>query len=202
MEAAYADFLGRPPTAAERDAVVALLVGGASRRTVVAGLARSPEWTGRVVSDLYQSTLGRPGDAAGIAYWAGRIARGELSVAQVTARFYSSPEYVARIGAGDVGAWVDDLYTEILGRASDAPGRAFWVDQVAVRGRAGVALAFVQSRESARRRVDGLYRSLLGRAAEAAGLDFWAPRVVARGDIVLAVDLAASREYLTRAQTR
>lgn len=203
VDAAYTDFLGRAPTDAERAAAAsALAAGTTSRGSVVNGLARSPEWTSFVVRSLYESTLGRPGEADGVAYWAGRLARGELSVAQVAARFFSSPEYVARFPAGDVGAWIDDLYDEILHRPSDAAGRAYWVDRVAALGRTPVALSFIQSRESARSRVNDLYRLLLGRSAEPAGLDFWAPRVVAQGDIALAVSLAASPEYLARAQRR
>lgn len=203
VEAAYADFLGRAPTDAERSTTAAALVAGTlSRGRVLTGLATSPEWAAAIVGDLYLSTLGRPGEASGTAYWAGQISSGSLTVAQVAARFYSSAEYVAHFATGDVGAWVDDLYRQVLERPSDAVGRTFWVGAVATRGRTAVALAIYQAPESARTRVEGLYRTLLGREADAAGLAFWAPQVVARGDIALAVGLAASPEYFARAQTR
>lgn len=202
VEAVYADFLGRAPTDAERtDTAAALVAGTASRGGVASTLARSSEWTSFVVRSLYESTLGRPGEASGVAYWAGTLARGDLSVAQVAARFFSSAEYLDRFAPGELGGWVDDLYQEILHRPSDPAGRAYWVARVAAGGRTPVALAFIQSPESARSRVNNLYRLLLGRPAEPAGLDFWAPRVVAGGDIALAVALAASPEYFGRAQT-
>ena len=203
VDALWQDFLGRAPTAQERTATVAELTAGTlTRRGAAARLATSEEWIGAIVEGLYQATLGRPGDPSGVAYWTGRIRRGELTVAQVAGRLYASPEYVARFPAGDVGAWVDDLYQEILGRPADAAGRSYWIGVAAARGRFAVARSFVQSPESARRRVDGLYRTLLGRPAEADGLAYWAPIVVARGDIALGTYLAGSPEYLARAQTR
>lgn len=123
-------------------------------------------------------------------------------MAQVAARFYASEEYFEGLGGGSVGTWIDDLYLKILGRTSDAPGRAFWVGETARTSRAAVALRFYQSGESARTRVTGLYQALLGRAPEASGLEFWAGRVVTNGDLELAVSLASSAEYVTRAGVR
>ncbi len=203
VEAAYQDFLGRAPTEAERSTTAAALVAGTTgRRGVVAGLAASTEWSTAIVADLYLRTLDRPGDAGGTAYWAERIRTGQLTVARVAARLYSSPEYLARFPAGDLGAWVDDLYTQVLGRPSDPAGRAHWLAVAARRGPAAVALSIYQSPESARARVRALYAALLGRAPDAGGLAFWAGRVVTRGDVALAVDLASGPEYLARAQRR
>jgi hypothetical protein len=199
VDAAYADFLGRAPTGEERAAAIAA-VGADGRRSVVASLARSPEWSTFIVEELYDSTLGRPGDPDGVAFWAERIRSGALQVSSVAARFYASAEYRGRFP--DVGAWVDDLYGELLERPSDAAGRAHWVDLASSAGPTVVALRFFQSAESARERVDRLYRGLLDRPADQAGLEFWAPRVVARGDIVLAIDLASSGEYFAKAQTQ
>ncbi len=198
VERAYQDFLGRAPTLDERTtAATALQDGAEGRRGIIAALASSPEWVGHIVDGLYQSTLGRPGDPSGIEYWSARIRSG-VPVAKVAAGFYASREYRGRFP--DTGAWIDDLYAELLGRPSDPGGRAYWVGLAATEGPTVVALRFYQSRESARARVDGLYQELLGRPADAGGLAFWAPRVVASGDIRLAIDLAASGEYFAKAQ--
>ena len=192
VEAAYADFLGRPPTAAERRTPwwPCWSAGPAAARWWP-GWPAPPSGPDVVVSDLYQSDPGAPRRCRRDRLL-GRADRPGASCRSPRSRPASTPRPSTSHASGPAtSAPGSTTSTPRSWAGPPTPGRRLWIDQVAVRGRAGVALAFVQSRESARRRVDGLYRSLLGRAAEPAGLDFWAPRVVARGDIVLAVDLAA-----------
>ncbi len=200
--AASTDFIGRAPTVAERSrAVTALDNRSLTKAAHLRQLATSDPWLAAVVQKLYRDTLGREGEAAGVAFWSDQIRRGR-SVASVAAAFYASPEYYTGIGGGELDTWVTDLYTKVLRRPVDAAGRDYWVSQARSRGRGVVALRFYQSPESARRRVADLYQALLGRAAEPGGLDYWAPRVVAVGDIELAKSLAASGEYQRRAEER
>ncbi|HYI60341.1 MAG TPA: Ig-like domain repeat protein [Acidimicrobiales bacterium] len=198
--AARTDYLGW----AERDAVVADaedLDAGLSKVTYLRRLSQSDAYLARLVDELYQDTLGRPADEAGKAFWIGRLRDG-WSVAKVTASFYGSGEYFADAGGGTVETWVDDLYVKLLGRPSDAAGRAYWVAQTGRIGRGGVALRLFQSRESARSRVVALYDLFLGRSPSSADRDFWAARVVTRGDLALAVELTVSDEYAGRAENR
>lgn len=201
VTAAMTDFLGAKPGPVEVDAGVALLEDE-GKPAYLRDLSTSDEWLSALVDRLYQDTLGRDGDEAGTAYWVDELRSRRQSVATVAANFYASPEYFNGIGGGTVETWIDDLYQKLLLRASDAPGKAYWVGEVADHGRGHVARRFYQSNESARTRVKGLYESLLGRSAEPAGLEFWAPKVVASGDITLAVFLAASPEYTDRALVR
>jgi hypothetical protein len=203
VRAAYADFLDRTPQGLEiMEDPIALDTGTTTRRAVVTRLAGSEEWVATIVDGLYTDTLGRPGDAAGRAFWIDAIRTGRVTVAKAAAGFYASQEYVDGIGGGTLPTWISDLYTKVLGRTATNADRSYWVGQVAVRGRGWVALQIFQSRESAATRVQGLYQALLGRAAEPSAVTYWGPRVVARGDIALAVDLASSPEYLARAHTR
>ena len=155
-----------------------------------------------MVDDLYQDTLGRPGDPSGTAYWIGQLRSGRRTVAQVAAAFYASNEYYAGIGGGTDPSWVTDLYAKLLRRPADPGGLAYWTRQTATAGRDSVARRFFQSPESARARVTGLYQDLLGRAPDPSGLAYWSAKVVTAGDLALAVNLAASNEYRTRAAAR
>lgn len=199
--AALTDLLGGA-TPARAEAEVHALRAGLSPASLLGRLTRSREWLTAVVDDLYHDTLGRPGDAAGVAFWVGELASGRRTVAGVAASFYASPEYVDGLGGGTVASWVTDLYDVLLGRAPEPAGLAYWTDAARTRGRTWVAHALFQSSESAGERVDGLYRALLGRGASGADAAYWGPRVVAEGDLALARSLAASAEYRARAVVR
>jgi Ca2+-binding RTX toxin-like protein len=193
----YADFLDRPADAGGLAHWVGLLQSGMTRGAVADEFARSPEWVATVVNRMYEDTLGRPADADGAAYWIAVLRTGELSVADVAASFYASPEYFALAG-GSVEAWVRDLYEKLLHRGADQGGIAYWTAQTAASGRTGVAAAFFQSLESRQDRVAALYEKFLRRGPDTAGLGFWAGVIFVDGDIALAKHLAASDEYFAR----
>lgn len=201
VNAAHVDFLGEAPTLAEVDRDTAALAAGQVKAVYLRNMSSSDEWLTAIVNELYQDTLGRDGDASGVAFWIGRLRAG-WSVARVAASFYASGEYYEGIGGNSDPTWVNDLYQKILLRTADAEGRAYWVGEIARHGRGNVALRMYQSNESARTRVRGLYQTLLGRAPDAEGLTYWAGQVVVKGDLALAVSLAASAEYQTRAVSR
>ncbi|MCU1451991.1 MAG: choice-of-anchor protein [Acidimicrobiales bacterium] len=202
VRSAFADFLGRAPTANELSTDAGGLDAGTlSRGTVVSGLASSSEWVSAVVNQFYLDTLGRPGDAGGVAYWTNRIRTGASTPAQVAAEFYASDEYFHHTG-GTNQAWVTAVYHALLGRAPDSAGLAYWTGQVAATGRAPVAFRLYQSSESCHTRVRKLYQKLLARLPDPGGADYWATQVADHGDIALAANLAASTEYFNRSQTR
>lgn len=196
VAAAYEDFLGRQPTIEELVATAADLAAGGSVPEFLESLVTSDEWTGHVVEQMYQDTLGRGSDSAGRDYWIDRL-QSDTTVAEVAGSFYGSPEYVNRLG-GDHGVWIDDLYVRLLDRQPDAAGRAFWVDDAAAGGTGAVAYRLYQSEESRRARVIGLYRELLGRDPDEAGLAYWAEVLLSGDDLALATHLAASDEYFER----
>ena len=203
VKAVYADFVGRPPTAAELGSTTTALSNGTrTRGEVVRSLARSPEYVSTLVEDLYTDTLGRPGDPAGTAFWTEEIRTGRRSVATVAARFYASPEYYDGIGGGTDRSWIADLYQKLLGRTASAADLDFWAGETRQRGRSTVAYRLYQSQESREERVDVVYRALLGRPADAAGAAYWAQRIAGEGDLALAISLASLQEYAARAETR
>lgn len=198
---AYIDFLDRYPTTTELAAGRAAIdAGTTSRRVYVTNLANSDEWIQTIVQGLYQSTLGRNGDAGGVAFWVGRLRSGKNTVAQVAAQFYASNEYFTHIGGGTNTTWVTDLYNKLLHRSPDTGGLSYWVGQTVAHGRADVAGRMFQSAESRRGRVIDLYEDLLARAPDPAGRDYWAGKIEKQGDIALAIELASSTEYLRLSQ--
>lgn len=199
---AYHDFLGRSPSAAEEAGALAYPLGTPAQRGVIVGsLSTSPEWISFTVNRLYQDTLGRDPDDAGLAYWTQILQSGQLTVAQVAASFYSSPEYFAGFGNSNLTTWVLDLYDKVLLRpgSSDMGGVNYWVATAQTSGRWAVAYAFYQSPESAHTRVRLLYQDLLRRVPEQGGWDYWAAQVTQSGDLVLASQLAMSDEYYANA---
>ncbi len=164
---------------------------------VANALADSDDWAGAVVTQIYQTALGRAPDAAGRAYWVDQLSDG-MRVQELGTFFYGSNEYYDR--AGSAGAYVDALYAELLHRKADSAGRAFWVGQLGRGARpAEVAAGFYASLESRRDRVSALFEKVLGRGPDTAGHDFWAEWLVTGDDIDLAANLASSEEYINRA---
>ena len=202
--AAYVDFTGGIPWDDDTDPIDYWddqLENGRSRSAFIAALANSDAWVAHIVQDFYQDTLGRAPDSGGLGYWESIIESGRMSVAQVAAQFYSSSEYFRRDG-NSARTWVTDLYNKLLERSATSSDVNFWVNQVAVKGRAWVALSFYQSNESRMDRVANLYQQLLHRAPDHAGQVYWAGQITTKGDIALAENLAVSSEYYRLAAVR
>lgn len=201
VTAAHADFLGEEPTRTELATDTAALNGGTTKAAYLKQLSTSDAWLSGVVNKLYQDTLGRDGDAGGVAFWVGRL-RGGWSVARVAASFYASDEYFEGFGESSNATWIGDLYEKVLLRPAKQADTDYWVSEVQAKGRGNVALRIYQSSESAKTRVKGLYADLLGRAPSNPDLTYWGGVVVTKGDLALAVNLANSSEYATRAVSR
>lgn len=194
VQAAYLNLLGRFPTLAERNRWVTQLETGTDRGSIAIELAHTREWARQVVTDLYLDILDRAPDRDGLEFWAGRLVGGART-AQLGADLYGSKEYFTRSG-GTNGSYVDAVYENLLGRAPDDAGRAYWVDRLdGGSDREVVAAQFFLSLESNGKRVDTLYRHLLGRDSDAAGRSYWAVRLVNDDDLVLAGLLVGSQEF-------
>lgn len=95
----------------------------------------------------------------------------EGDVAQAPISFVSLP---ACTGASSVAAFICALYEDLLGRAPDAAGMAFWEAQLAGgTSRAQVAYMLLTSQEYRTDLVEGYYQQFLGRAADTGGLSSW-----------------------------
>jgi hypothetical protein len=113
----------------------------------------------------------------------------------------TDPPVPAGCTAGDdqVTLYVCRVYLDVLGRAADTGGRAYWVQRLrAGDPRSAMAYAFLGTPESRRVLVRRLYEQYLRRAGEASGVAYWADRL-GRGatpDRIRALILGSS-EYRT-----
>lgn len=143
------------------------------------------------VTQLYNATLHRDPDQAGLDYWIAKLAGG-ISRADAGAGFALSDEHLANIQpALDAGLFVPDatisavarVYYTVLDRAPDLGGLEYWTAQV----KGGVSLdaetaGFLTAPEVQQKTgglttaqyVDYVYENSLGRHAEADGLKYWA----------------------------
>lgn len=95
-----------------KDATVALDIGG------VAG----------EVYRLYQAAFNRTPDSAGLGYWISVMDKG-VSLGEVAGGFVNSAEFKTVYGASPTNAQIiDKLYQNILHRAGEPAGVAFWLD--------------------------------------------------------------------------
>ena len=145
----YDTVLDRQPDSAGLNSFVTGLTDGGSRATVVTAFTQSQELqaettieastyadasTGRAQSGfvddvyrLYQATLDRNPDDAGLDFWSTELAEG-TSLTSVTGAFINSPEAGDTFTTGDNTSFVTQLYTDILDRDPDEGGLNAFVD--------------------------------------------------------------------------
>ena len=78
----------------------------------------------------YQAAFGRVPDQAGVAYWVGQVATNPANLALLSTAFANSAEFFADYAASATtpasSTLVTALYQNVLGRAPDAAGLAYW----------------------------------------------------------------------------
>jgi Domain of unknown function (DUF4214) len=83
------------------------------------------------VARLYYTVLGRGPEFAGEKYWVGIMDTQNLSLQALAPFFYNSPEFQARYGTNTTNSqFIDLLYRNILGRAGEDEGVAYWQGQL------------------------------------------------------------------------
>jgi hypothetical protein len=145
------------------------------------------------VARLYEAALDRLPDQGGLNFWITAVQQHGQPLSALASGFIASPEFQERFGgaASGNGAFVDQLYQNVLGRAGEAGGRDFWVDSLdRGTGRADVLVAFSESTENkagtatlvqggiwdrseAAAEVARLYDTVFGRLPDAPGLVGW-----------------------------
>ena len=158
------------------------------------------------VNQAFLGLLGRPATGAEAAKFAGQLDAATLAQTLLTDASFKSQLSVETLSFKtvdllntDPAAFVESLYTALLGRASDAEGKAFWLSVAGITpNRADVVsqfIAAVQAQEGtadanafasiqaedkalASAWVESLYNNLAGRASDAEGLDFWTNAIV------------------------
>ncbi len=180
----YNDFLGRDPDAGGLAFWSARLRGGENPASLIETMVSSPEFADSVapIVRLYYAHLQRAPGLEGLSFWAGQVRNG-WTIDGVSEFFARSDEFVAKYGSLSDGAYVDLVYENVLGRAPEAEGRAFWIEELGAGLPRGVLMARFSESPEFVSQTDGLVRAtmlyvgMLRRAPEAEGLEFWAGRI-------------------------
>ncbi|EJN18773.1 hypothetical protein PMI35_05961 [Pseudomonas sp. GM78] len=131
IQSVYSTLLGRDADAGGEAAWLNLLANGTSRADVIAGLSNSDEGKAAsasasdtdYVKALYTSVLGREADDAGLENWVAALSAG-ADRASVAQSISSSNESNAK----STSDFIDQLYSNALGRDADAEGKAAWTN--------------------------------------------------------------------------
>jgi Ca2+-binding RTX toxin-like protein len=133
------------------------------------------------IARLYLATLGRGPDDAGLTGWtAARDAGASLN--SIATGFVNSAEFQAKYGARTNAQFVELLYNNVLHRAADSSGAAYWLGLLnGGATRESVVTGFSESQEFAKAsdaewhagEVYRLYGATLDRAPDAEGFAGW-----------------------------
>jgi hypothetical protein len=166
----YRELLGREPDSAGKASWAAFFQqhdDAAGRTEVIAGFLNSPEYATHYITTLYQAILGRAPDPAGLQYWTSKMgspgapggATGSTDEKAIVAALFGSNEFY--INSGNTAQdWINALYEDILGRAADGSGTAFWEHELSVRGagdRDGIVRDLLTTPEAAHLVLDSFY---------------------------------------------
>ena len=169
---AFEDILGRGADSSAEEHFKSLLQHGLSRDALGSLLTHSDEYYDKRIQRAYQDYLGRSADAGGVAFWR-QLMHSGLTDEQLEAAFIGSPEFYGHSGGSD-RAWVDEMYFDLLGRAPDAAGEAYWVNVLAHGGnRSQVAAGFAASLEREGQTVQNDYLTFLGRQPSQSEVNHW-----------------------------
>ncbi|WP_426573394.1 DUF4214 domain-containing protein [Aquihabitans sp. McL0605] len=168
----YRDVLFRDPKAADLSYWTPRAGTTWTPGRFIANMEAEPETDTRVhaVTRLYFAYFLRKPDHSGFTYWMARRGEGH-SLNSISQQFALSSEFKKRYGTLTNSAFVDQVYTNVLGRQPDASGRSYWTARLnGGMPRGTVMTNFSESTEFRRGTADAtqivsLYESLLKRAA-------------------------------------
>lgn len=178
-----------------------------SRVEVADAFLNSPEFQAHAgaLARLYFAAFDRIPDEAGMTHWMEQLHSQGQTLKQVAQGFADSSEFQAQYGALDNTGFLKTLYQNVLGRAPDEAGLAYWLGQLSGGTTRGEVLAgFAQSGEYKMQMqeevaVTLLYVGLLGRSPEQGGYEHWLDQITSQGDALGAMEVfIQSDEYHDR----
>ena len=97
---------------------------------------------------LYRAALGREAEPFGLGYWMDRLDHG-TSLQQIAHEFSWAPEFKQKYGENPTDeVFLEKLYQNVLNRAPDADGYAYWLTRVDNSSREQIMLEFSDSVEN------------------------------------------------------
>jgi hypothetical protein len=178
----YRDFLSR-----EADAdglnfwMTSINAGYYTRPQMIEQFFGSAEFQGTIapVARLYFAYFLRIPDYGGLQFWIQQYRAG-MPLATISQNFATSAEFTGRYGSLSNAQFVTQVYQNVLGRAPDAGGLAFWLGQLnsGAMNRGAVMIGFSESPEyrgviANEVYVTMMYSGMLRRAPDAGGFSFW-----------------------------
>ena len=178
-----------------------------TRAQFVAQLFASAESdnAGLYLVKLYEAILRRDPDFGGWQFWFNSL-RGGSRQTDILAAFLASPEFQTTYGNLSNSQFVDLVYQNVLGRAPDSGGLAFWLGELnnGTITRADLMNGFITSPEydgnvRPRAQANLLYLALLRRSGDPAGLTGWTTALAQPAALAGVIDsFLNSAEYLAR----
>jgi hypothetical protein len=204
----YRDFLNREADAGGLQYWVNIIDSGAmTRAQVIDSFFWSEEFGGRIapIVRLYFAYFLRIPDYGGLMYWIDQFSNGQ-SLEAISDAFAASSEFQQTYGALSKEAFVDLVYQNILGRAPDPGGYAFWVGELnsGRRTRGQVMTGFSDSAEyegltSHEVYVTMMYIGMLRRSPDEGGFNFWVDYLDSGNSGLALIDgFLNSQEYADR----
>jgi hypothetical protein len=197
----YHDLLGRSPEAAGLSYWSGLIDSGQPRYPIALSLTSSTEYVGDSVQAQYSKYLRRSVDGTtstgGEGFWVSYIAHG-ATYEQLAESLIASDEYFNVRAARDNTLYVTTLYQDILGRAPDPAGLAYWVGILAAGGpRAPVSASILTGTEGYQDLVRSVYQTFLRHQPDSGGLAYWTSQLQSGlRDEDLIASIIGSDEYL------
>ncbi|MEL6983128.1 MAG: DUF4214 domain-containing protein, partial [Actinomycetota bacterium] len=119
---------GRSVTEAERQQVAAAVAEGGLAKALADTIEGNP--SAAMIDRLYLAFFQRAPDDEGLEHWI--EARGDGHRLEDIAQWFAeSEEFETRYGGTDFSEFLDLLYTDVLGRAADPEGKAYWLGLLA-----------------------------------------------------------------------
>jgi hypothetical protein len=197
----YQDLLGRSPEAAGLSYWSGLIDSGQPRYPIAVSLTSSTEYVGDSVQAQYSRYLHRSVDGTtstgGEGFWVSYIAHG-ATYEQLAESLIASDEYFNVRAAHDNTLYVTTLYQDILGRAPDAAGLAYWVGILGAGApRAPVSASILTGAEGYQDLVRSVYQTFLRHLPDSGGLAYWTVQLQSGlRDEDLIASIIGSDEYL------
>jgi hypothetical protein len=204
----YRDFLNREAEPAGLQYWVNIIDSGAmTRAQVIDSFFWSEEFGGRIapIVRLYFAYFLRIPDYGGLMYWIDQYSNGQ-SLGAISDAFAASPEFQQMYGSLNNEQFVTLIYQNVLGRAPDSGGYAFWAGELnsGRRTRGQVMIGFSESAEykgltSHEVFVTMMYIGMLRRSPEEGGFNFWVNYLDSgNSGLALTDGILNSQEYADR----
>lgn len=175
VENLYRELLGRDPDSVGDAFWVAYATqhdNAAGHTQVVQGFLNSPEYAVHYLTTVYEVLLGRAPDAGGLKFWTEKMGQpgtpgantGSADEKYILAAILGSDEFYLKSG-NTPQSWINALYEDLLGRAADGSGLAFWANELATRGagdRGGIVRDLLTTPEAAHDLLDSFYPAVGG----------------------------------------